>query len=289
MKLKNFLSVCQNTSFATKASMRYFIIIILLLLLSFGNAPAAEKQNYFITTGPEVTEENFQRFVFYFSVDSGYNDKLFIRIFDADFGGTLDLGYKDSKVRYLVYGGRNIKQNLRSIEEPLPTQPPLVALELGENPFYDNRWRSIAALNPADGRFPLSDGRVLFQLVVDGIVGPGSNKFQVFISADEKNNRAIPGLRLFAPAVNVQVPDAPSLNTEIRFTVPATSNSLNIINFDADTANFGGRISFSSSFRPKVPLKASENKTIKFTQLSLLDQEKGKTAAMMLASAKVNY
>ncbi|MCI5161420.1 MAG: hypothetical protein D3917_05225, partial [Candidatus Electrothrix sp. AX5] len=173
----------KNTPPATKAFMRYFIIIMLLLLLSFANVSAAEKQNYFITTGPEVTEENFQRFVFFFSVDSTYNDKLFVRIFDADFGGALDLGYKDSKVRYLVYGGRNIKQNLRGIEEPLPEQSPLASLELGENPFYDNRWRSIAALNPVDGRLPLPDGRVLFQLVVDGISGPGSNKFQVFISA----------------------------------------------------------------------------------------------------------
>ncbi|CAK8718439.1 hypothetical protein GMJAKD_07670 [Candidatus Electrothrix aarhusensis] len=282
------MSAHQNTSYTTEAFMRYFIIIILLLLLSCANASAAEKQNFFITTGPEVTEENFQRFVFFFSVDSTYNDKLFVRIFDADFGGALDLGYKDSKVRYLVYGGRNIKQNLRGIEEPLPEQSPLASLELGENLFYDNRWRSIAALNPVDGRL-LPDGRVLFQLVVDGISGPGSNKFQVFISADETNNIAIPGLRLFSPAVNVQVPDAPSLNTEIRFIVPATSNSLNITNFDADTVNYGGRISFSSPFRPKVPLNASEDKAIKFTRVPLLDKEKGNTAAVLLSSVKVNY
>ncbi|MCW5202055.1 hypothetical protein VU12_03850, partial [Desulfobulbus sp. US4] len=111
-----------------------FLLIFLILLAGNANASAAEKQNFFITTGPEVTEENFQRFVFFFSIDSGYNDKLFVRIFDADFGGTLDLGYKESKTRYLVYGGRDIKQNLRRIEESLPQQPPLAALELGENP-----------------------------------------------------------------------------------------------------------------------------------------------------------
>ncbi|MCW5201573.1 PKD domain-containing protein, partial [Desulfobulbus sp. US4] len=157
------------------------------------------------------------------------------------------------------------------------------------NPFYDSRWRSIAALNPADGRFPLPDGRVLFQLVVDGISGPGSNKFQIFISAEEKNNTPISGLHLYAPAVNVQVPDAPSLETEIRFMVPATSQSLNITNVDADKANFGGRIFFSSPVRPKMPLKASGNKTTKFTRVPLLDKEKGKTAAVLLSSAKVNY
>ncbi len=267
----------------------FFFLILLILFAGNVNAQAAEKQNFFITTGPEVTEENFQRFVFFFSVDSGYNDKLFVRIFDADFGGTLDKEYADSKVRYLVYGGGNIRQHLRRIEEPLPEQPPLAALELGENPFYDNRWRSIAALDPADGRFPLPDRRVLFQLVVDGISGPGNNKFQVFISAEEKKNTPIPGLRLSAPAVNVQVPDAPFLDTEIRFTVPATSQSLDITNVDADRANFGGRISFSSPLRPKVLLKASENKTAKFTRVPLLDQEKGKTAAVLLSSAKVNY
>ncbi len=256
-------------------------LIILLLLLAASNALAAEKQNYFISTGPEVTEENFQRFVFYFTVDGSYQDKLFVRIFDADFGGTLDLDYKNSKTRYLVYGGENIKQELRKSDEPL------ASLELGENQFYDNRWRSIAALDPADGKLP--DGRILFQLIVDGIAGLGSNKFQLFISADEKKNTAIPGLRLSAPAVNVQVPDAPSLDTEIRFTVPAASQYLKITNFDADAANFGGHIHFSSPLRPKVSLKGSNNDTADFAKLPLLEGEKGQPAAVVLSSTKVNY
>lgn len=259
----------------------------MLLLLSAGNALAAKKQNFFITTGPDVTEESFQRFVFSFSVDSSYAGKLFVRVFDADFGGTLDLEYKDSKVRYLVYGGANINQGLRTIDEPLPSQSPLAALELGEDKFYNSRWRTIAALNPTDGRLP--DGRILFQLVVDGISGPGNNKFQLFISADEKKNTVIPGLRLFTPEINVQVPSAPSLATEVRFTVPATSQFLNITNFDADTANYGGRIAFSSPVRPKVPLKASNNKTVDYARLPLLEEEKGKTAALLLSSKKVNY
>jgi PKD repeat protein len=283
------MSAHQNTSYTsstTEAFMRY-LIIFMLLPLSAGNAWAAEKQNYFISTGPEVTEENFQRFVFSFTVNGSYQGKLFVRIFDADFGGTLDLDYKNSKTRYLVYGGPNIRQNLRRSEEPLPQAQPLAALELGENPFYDNRWRSIAALNPADGRLP--DGRILFQLVVDGISGPGSNKFQVFISADENKNIPVPDLRLFSPAVNVQVPDAPSIETEIRFTVPAASQYLKIANFDADAANFGGHIHFSSRLRPKVPLKSSQDKSTDLAQLPLLEEEKGETAAVVLSSTKVNY
>lgn len=262
-------------------------IIFAISILSACHALAAEKQNFFITTGPEVADERFQRFVFYFSVDSGTATKLFVRIFDADFGGELDLDYRNSKTRYLIYGGQNIKQTLRKIEDPLPEQPPLAALELGADSFYDKHWRSIAALNPADGR--LADGRLLFQLVADGISGPGSNKFQLFISAEEKSNTAVPGLRLYAPAVNVQVPDAPSLATEIRFTVPAASHSLKITNFDADAANFGGQIDFSSPARPKVPLRSSEDKRTDFAAINLLDEEKGGNAAVLLSSAKVNY
>ncbi len=263
-------------------------LIILLLLLSAGHALAAEPQNFFITTGPEVTEERFQRFVFYFSVDDSAADKLFVRIFDADFGGTLDLDYNNSKARYLVYGGQNIKQNLRKIiEDALPEAPPLASLELGEDSFYDSRWRTVAAFDPADGRLP--DGKILFQVVVDGISGPGANKFQLFISADEKKNTAVPGLRLYAPAVNVQVPDASALNTEIRFPIPAASQSLRITNFDADAANLGGHIDFSSPVRPKVPLKTSGDKSTDFAEIHLLDEEKGQTAAVLLSSAKVNY
>ncbi|XCN71117.1 MAG: PKD domain-containing protein [Candidatus Electrothrix aestuarii] len=289
MKLKNFLSACRNTFSAPQVFMAFmaYCLLIMLLLLSAGNALAAKKQNFFIITGPEVTEESFQRFVFSFSVDSSYAGKLFVRVFDADFGGTLDLEYKDSKVRYLVYGGANINQGLRTIDEPLPSQSPLAALELGEDKFYNSRWRTIAALNPTDGRLP--DGRILFQLVVEGISGPGSNKFQLFISGDEKKNTVLPGLRLFAPAINVQVPSAPSLATEVHFTVPATSQFLNITNFDADTKNYGGRIAFSSPVRPKVRLKASNNKTADYARLPLLEEEKGKTAALLLSSNKVNY
>lgn len=264
--------------------MRYLMMLLMLLLSA--DIASAEKQNFFIITGPQVIEENFQRFVFYFSMDQGAADKLFVRVFDADFGGALDMDYADSTVRYLIYGGANIKQNLRSIQDPLPRTAPLAALELRESLFYDNRWRSIAALNPADGQ--LADGRILFQLVVDGLSGPGSNKFQLFISADDKKNRAVPSLRLYAPAVNVQVPDAPSLATEIRFTAP-DSRSFKITNFDADAVNFGGTIHFSSQLRPKVPLQSSEDKSMDFSAIKLLDQEKGQPAAVLLSSTKVNY
>ncbi|MCI5181295.1 MAG: PKD domain-containing protein [Candidatus Electrothrix sp. AW1] len=270
--------------------MRYFFLIMLLLLLITGKSlalRAAEKQNYFIITGPQVTEEHFQRFVFFFSIESNTVNKLFVRVFDADFGGALDMNYAHSRVHYLVYGGQNVMQDLRKIDDPLPKQPPLTSLELGENSFYDNRWRTIAALNPRDGRLP--NGQVLFQLVVDGKAGPGSNKFQVFISADAKKNSAIPGLRLSTPAVNVQVPDDSSLTTELRFSVPATSQQLKITNFDADTAQFGGRVFFSSLARPKVLLKSSKDKQADLTEINLLEQEKGKTAALLLSSAKVNY
>ncbi len=269
--------------------MRYFFLITLLLLLVTGNALAEEKQNYFITTGTEVTEERFQRFVFFFSVDkkNSPTGKLFVRIFDADFGGSLDMHYANSQVRYLIYGGQSIKQDLRRIDDPLPEQLPLASLELSEDSLYDSRWRTIAALDPVDGRLP--DGRVLFQLVVDGIAGPGSNKFQLFISENEKKNTGVSGLRLFAPAVNVQVPDDRSLTTELRFSVPATSQQLKIVNFDADTANFGGRIYFSSPLRPKVSLAGSGDKNIKFSEIKLFEEEKGQAAAVVLSSAKVNY
>ncbi len=281
-------SAHRNTPTSPKAFMRYCIMITLLLLV-VGNASAAEKQNYFITTGPEVTEERFQRFVFFFSVDkkSRATGKLFVRLFDADFGGSLDMNYAGSQVRYLIYGGQSIRQDLHRIDDPLPEQPPLVSLKLGEDSLYDNRWRTIAALDPADGRLP--DGRVLFQLVVDGIAGPGSNKFQLFISGEEQKNIAVSGIHLFSPAVNVQVPDDRSLSTEIRFIVPAASRFLKITNFDVDAANFGGHIYFSSPLRPKVSLAGSGDKSIKFSEIKLLEEEKGQAAAVVLSSAKVNY
>ena len=71
--------------------------------------------------------------------------------------------------------------------------------------------------------------------------------------------------------------------------VPPAGSALHVTNFDADTDSLGGRIFFSSPFRPKLPLKASKDKGIDFSEVPLLEKEKGRSAAVLLSSAEVNY
>ncbi|MCI5146196.1 MAG: PKD domain-containing protein, partial [Candidatus Electrothrix sp. AR3] len=248
-----------------------------------------EPQNFFITTGQGASEDRFNRFVVYFEVEKSYVGPLFVRIFDADCAGTLDIDPPNSKILYRVYGGQGINRGLRTPgpDASVLKNEALASLELGENNLYDNQWRSIARLHPADGRLP--DGRVVFQLVADGISGKGSNKFQVFISAEEKKNTAIAGLRMSTPVVNLQLPAAPSSKTEIRFMVPTTSEYITISNFDADPIAFATRIHFSSTIRPLIPVKGAKNKAISSTKIKLLEEEKGKPAALLLSSGKTNF
>ncbi|MCI5221188.1 MAG: PKD domain-containing protein [Candidatus Electrothrix sp. AR4] len=271
----------------TKQSLITLTLLFLLSVCTDNAQALSKKQNFLITTGPEATENHFHRSVFYFEVDRAYTGKLFVRIFDADFSESLDVDPAASTVRYRVYGGQDFNQILRNVNDPLPIRKPLVSLELGENKSYDNQWRTIARLDPIDGQLPY--GQSVFQLVVDGMSGKGSNKFQVFISSKEKSNAAISGLRLYSPIVSLQLPAAATMDTELRFIAPATSKYIEVTNFDADSVDFDTHIHFSSKLRPKVPVDVSKNKTAKSTKIPLLAGERGKTVALVLSSRKVNF
>jgi hypothetical protein len=140
----------------------------------------------------------------------------------------LDVPRPGSKVLYRVFATDAIDTDQRNMDEPVADSEPLTTLELSKSKFYDNQWRTIGDLDLVNGR--LADGRSVFQLVVDGVSGVGSNLFQVFISGEEKKNTVVPGVRLYSPAVNLQLPAAPAMDSEVRFTVPLQSEFLKITN-----------------------------------------------------------
>ena len=246
-----------------------------------------ENQNLFVTTGRDSTEDSFHKFIFYLEADSNFTGKLFVRVFDADLGGVLDISRPDSKVLYQLFATDAIDREQRNMDEPVTDSAPLASLELGKSKFYDNQWRTIATLDLVNGK--LVDGRGVFQLVVDGISGEGGNKFQLFISGEEKRNTAVPGVRLSSPAVNLQLPATPAMESEVRFTVPVQSKFVKITNFDADSVRYDARVYFASRERTNVPLQLSKNKSASTTELLLLDDERGQPVAVVFSSAKLNF
>ncbi len=253
------------------------------------NAGMFKDQNFFVTTGREATittGDRFGRFVFYLEVDQSFRDKIFVRIFDADLGGKIDVFHPDSKVLYRVFGRGGINWDLRHINDQVPAVKPVMSLEVGKNSYYDNQWRTIVALDPADGE--LRNNRFVFQVVVDGVSGWGKNMFQVFISSRDAVNRAVPGLRFYTMMANLRLPPSSSLRTQVSFVIPAEARSLTISNFDIDSVTYNAHAHFSSRQRPSVVLTGSKNKVTRSTELKLLSEEKGR-AAVLFSSAKANF
>jgi PKD repeat protein len=288
-----------------------FLITVLLLLPAIWNGQAvfpgfagnawaglvsAERdagmlkdQNFFVTTGREATVstgDRFGRFVFYLEVDQSFQDRLFVRIFDADLGGRVDVFHPGSKVLYRIFGKGGINRKLRHINDPVPAVSPLLSLEVGKSSFYDNQWRTIAVLDPADGE--IEGNRHLFQVVVDGVSGWGNNMFQVFVSSQDSFNRAVPGLRLYTMVANLRLPAASQMRTQVPFIIPEQAKSLVISNFDIDSVSYNAHTHFSSSKRPAVKLTGSKNKVTRSTELKLLPNEKG-PAAVLFSSARANF
>ncbi len=257
--------------------MKILITSIILLLWAGNGYALLENQNLFVTTGRDGTEssDRSQSSLFFFSVDKTLGSPLFVRVFDADIGGVLDVAYPDSMVRYQIFN---------SLADDAA---PLAALKLGRSKFYDNQWRSIAKLNHRDGE--LVDDRLVYRLLVEGISDKGSNKFQIFISSEEKKNTPVPGLRLYSPSINLQLPAAQAMDTEIRFTIPPQAEQLKITNLDADSVAYDATVNFSSQARPRVPLKTSNDRTASVTELEILPEERGEQGAVVFSSAEVNF
>ena len=246
-------------------------------------------QNFFVTTGREATVstgDRFGRFVFYLEVDQSLQDRIFVRIFDADLGGRVDVYHPDSKVLYRIFGRGGINWDLRHINDSVPAVKPVLSLEVGKSSFYDNQWRTIAVLDPADGE--IRGNHSVFQVVVDGVSGWGKNMFQVFASSQEAVNRPVPGLRLYTMVANLRLPAASHMRTQVPFIIPEQAKSLVISNFDIDSVSYNAHAHFSSQQRPSVKLTGSRNKVTRSTELKLLPEERG-LAAVLLSSARANF
>ncbi|MBU1872839.1 hypothetical protein KJ688_03765, partial [bacterium] len=206
--------------------MKILKILLVCLIPLLVNAQIID-QNFLITSGIDAgldKGDSLYRMIINVDIPSAYPGKVYVRVFDADLGDTYDNPGQNSQTRYLVFGQNGINPNIFSIKDSLNSTTALVNLTLGPDQYYDNRWRTIGSFTMAQGQ-PRGD-RTLFQVVVDGISGSGRNRYQVFVSADDKRNDAIDGSAVTSPALALRLANNPGMSTQITFSIPQSCDTI---------------------------------------------------------------
>lgn len=267
------------------------VVTGLLFIILFGESVYGyiADQNLFVISGRDAafTEgDAHNRAVFYVEIPKSREGVIHIRVFDADCSGKHDRWEKGSEVLYRLYGKGNIDWKVRTIADPLPSAP-LAELRLAENRYYDNQWRTIATPDVLEGE--PRDDKVVFQLVVDGVKGAAKNKYQLFVSTLEKENKEVEGIRITAPLVNLYLPPAAEKATQIRFDIPKDTGFLEVYNFDADRIQYDVNINFETRFKKDTPITASKNGQESVTKVPIGPEESGGAGALVINNKNPNY
>lgn len=262
--------------------MKMIKILLLCLIPLLMNAQIID-QNFIITAGIEAgldKGDSLCRTVINVEIPTAYPGKIHFRVFDADLGDTYDNPGRDSRTRYLVFGEQGIFESIFSIKDSVDVNKALVNLILGQDTYYDNRWRTIGSFQTSRGY--IREDRSCFQIVVDGISGTGRNRYQIFVSADDKRNEFIEGATVSSPAMSLRMATNPTMSTQITFPIPSGCDTIIVNNFDGDLERSPNKIAFESNFRNRIPIKGSGDGELVTTVVPLQKEEQGRTAAIVI-------
>jgi len=262
--------------------MKILKILLVGLIPLLVNAQIID-QNFLITSGIEAgldKGDSLYRTVINVDIPTAYPGKVHFRVFDADLGDTYDNPGRDSRTRYLVFGQNGISENIFSIKDSIDVRAALVNLSLGQDPYYDNRWRTIGSFRTNEGL--VKGDRARFRVVVDGISGSGRNRYQLFISADDKRNEVIEGAVVTSPAMCLRMATNPTMTTQITFSIPTGCDTIVVNNFDGDMNRSPNKISFETNFRNNIAIKGSGDGELVVTTVAVLKEEQGRKAALAI-------
>jgi len=162
---------------------------------------------YISTLGPlaspaEGDDDHVQ--VIFFEVPASCSDNLYFRVFDADTGGSVDLGVGgfDTTIRYTLRGGTGAYTHPEArLSHPsaagVNAGTSLTSIDIGNDPTYDSNWNLVFGSYVA-GDGELSGSSRVFKFVVEGIAGDDENFYNVTLSTAAGSNTAPAGSRAFA-------------------------------------------------------------------------------------------
>lgn len=263
--------------------MKYFMRYLFLLLIPVVTFSQIGQQNFILTSCRDAgldKGDKFHRTVFNIGIPSSYPHKAQVRVFDADIGDRFDMPGRDSETRYLIFGRDHIRWDLLSLADSISPADALFELKLQANPYYDNRWRTLTELDPAEGQ--RRGELVFFQLVVDGIRGSGRNLYQLYISASDKRNEAVEGCKITVPSLSLRLPSEKNRASQITFDIPAEVDTLIVANYDADAQRSPARINLETKYRTGIAMPQSGDGDSAYAFIAIDECEKGQPAAIVV-------
>jgi hypothetical protein len=169
--------------------------------------PSAEENIPFLVTFSKSSDktwgddDNIQ--IYFFTVPQQVSTPFYIRIFDADNGGTNDENRNgfNSKTKFSVYGGIGAHSN-PDAKKPDPVRNfksgvMLNTKTFGEDKTADENWFNFGPFNPVEGELQPELGGYVFKLVVEGMEGDDGNLYRLSLSSEKENNVKVEGGNIF--------------------------------------------------------------------------------------------
>jgi hypothetical protein len=214
---------------------------------------------------------------FFFLLPKGFNQPVFIRVFDPDVGGEVDeiAGVWDSRVSYSVYGGKGCWSDKAAQGiDPVGNYKSgtlLATKTFGEDPRYDNNYYTFGPFNPSEGEYTERwDGNV-FKVICEGISGDDGNMYRYFLSTDPNSDKPVEGANAFAYEYSFRMHNNPEEVSHIYPFVDDQTVTVRLSNFDWDSDGFIRTVSVAR--RGQLSPVSAENNW-ETSEFKILDTEK---------------
>ena len=195
---------------------------------------------------PAANGDNDQVQVIFLEVPNTLTNTLYIRLYDADVGGTglFDERYGtwDTATTFSLYGGRDAytdsdarQASFGTTTDPGISSGNLIASQtFAVNAMLDRAWYLYATFSPSQGE--AVGNKYVFKLSVVGADGgDDGNRYGVALSTDPLANVAPPGSRIFAYSWTFAL--FPSIPQRLYPYVPSGTGSFEQHNWDMDGAS----------------------------------------------------
>ncbi len=196
------------------------LIVVVEQLVTAQPVPAGDENiPYLMTFGNKAEtswgDDDFSQ-TFFFRIPENYKNPFYIRIFDPDTGGEHDEinGEFDTRTTFEVFGG----ETCYSDEDAQGTDPTgnyksgnlLAFKSFAQDERYDNDWYTFGPFNPTEGEWVEKWSGYVFKIVIEGADGDDGNLYRMFLSTDQKDNRALEGANAFAYEYSFRMHNNPS-------------------------------------------------------------------------------
>lgn len=263
-----------------------FVLSVLIIVTGLAKViaqpvPAGDENiPYLMTFGPKAEtswgDDDFSQ-TFFFLIPKGFNQPVYIRVYDPDTGGEIDEvnGTFDTRMTYSVYGGPESYTH-NDAQETSPTGNYksgnlLASKSFGAQPDYDKNWYTFGPFNPSEGEFVEDFNGYILKIIVDGVSGDDGNLYRYYLSTMPDANKSIEGANAFAYEYSFRMYDDPNEVSHIYPFVDNRTISVKLSNFDWDN---DGIIRTVSVARKSYLSKASGEDHWIEDEFAILEEEK---------------